>query len=186
MPTDSMAPSPANDLPVMLIVDDDEILLSVLSRAVSRRNFNVMTATNGEDALSLCEQHEPEYISLDLKLAEETGMQLIPKLKAINPNCTIVMLTAYASIATAVDAIKLGAHQYLCKPIDADELISGFNDSDITAQVSTQPTSVKRLEWERIQQALNNNNGNVSATARELGMHRRTLQRKLQKHPVRK
>ncbi len=101
------------------------------------------------------------------------------------------MLTAYASIATAVDAIKLGAHQYLCKPVNADQLIEGFGDTlnyselEANLNINAQPTSVKRLEWERIQQALQKNDGNVSATARELGMHRRTLQRKLQKHPVR-
>jgi two-component system response regulator RegA len=176
------------DLPVMLIVDDDETLLSVLSRAMSRRNFKVFTATTGKQALELCEQEEPEYISLDLKLVEETGIQLIPKLKALNPNCKIVMLTAYASIATAVDAIKLGAHQYLCKPVDADQLLAGFDDTDSqasSAAIQAQPTSVKRREWEHIQQTLQNNQGNVSVTARELGMHRRTLQRKLQKHPVR-
>lgn len=195
MSTDTTTSTDDNQMPIMMIVDDDETLLSVLSRAMTRRNFHVITATNGEQALALCKQQEPEYISLDLKLAEETGMHLIPKLKAINPNCSIVMLTAYASIATAVDAIKLGAHQYLCKPVDADQLIEGFGDSLVAAKLDsaadavlnedTQPTSVKRLEWERIQQALQKNDGNVSATARELGMHRRTLQRKLQKHPVR-
>lgn len=191
MKTDNLKTESKNQLPTIMIVDDDETLLRVLSRAMSRRNFEVITASNGEQALALCEQHEPEFISLDLKLAEETGMHLIPKLKAIDPNCKIVMLTAYASIATAVDAIKLGAHQYLCKPVDADQLIAGFDDADIksgidsTADIQVQPTSVKRLEWERIQQALRNNDDNVSATARELGMHRRTLQRKLQKHPVR-
>jgi two-component system response regulator RegA len=172
----------------MLIIDDDDTLLRVLSRAMSRRHFKVFTATTGEQAIALCKNEEPEYISLDLKLAEETGIQLIPKLKALNPNCKIVMLTAYASIATAVDAIKLGAHQYLCKPVDADQLLAGFDEPDLlsnSTEVQAQPTSVKRLEWERIQQALQNNEGNVSATARELGMHRRTLQRKLQKHPVR-
>lgn len=182
-----MNTSTDTQLPTMMIVDDDETLLSVLSRAMSRRDFHVVTATTGEQALQLCEAEEPEYISLDLKLAEETGIHLIPKLKEINPNCKIVMLTAYASIATAVDAIKLGAHQYLCKPIDADQLLTGFGDMDIdsTTSIQAQPTSVKRLEWEHIQQALKNNDGNVSATARELGMHRRTLQRKLQKYPVR-
>ena len=191
MSNDTAAPTDVSPRPAMMIVDDDETLLSVLSRALTRRNFEVITATTGAQALALCEQQEPEYISLDLKLAEETGMHLIPKLKAINPNCTIVMLTAYASIATAVDAIKLGAHQYLCKPVDADQLIEGFGDTlnyselEANLNINAQPTSVKRLEWERIQQALQKNDGNVSATARELGMHRRTLQRKLQKHPVR-
>jgi two-component system response regulator RegA len=173
-----------------LIIDDDEVLVHVTARALSKRGFDVTTATNGEQALEQCKQHQPNYISLDLKLAEETGLHLIPKLKTIAPDSKIVMLTAYASIATAVDAIKLGAHQYLCKPVDADQLLAGFEDDRIDNQTVTtvmeQPISVKRLEWERIQQALQNNDGNVSATARELGMHRRTLQRKLQKHPVKK
>ena len=177
-----------NDQKTFLIIDDDETLVMVTSRALSKRGFQVFTALNGDDALTLCEQHEPNFISLDLKLAEETGLHLIPKLKQISPDSKIVMLTAYASIATAVDAIKLGAHQYLCKPVDADQLLAGFEDDNLqgpsSATVSDQPISVKRLEWERIQQALQNNDGNISATARELGMHRRTLQRKLQKHPV--
>lgn len=170
-----------------LIIDDDEVLVHVTARALSKRGFDVTTATNGEQALEQCEQHQPDYISLDLKLAEETGLHLIPKLKTIAPDSKIVMLTAYASIATAVDAIKLGAHQYLCKPVNADQLLTGFKEDRIENQtITTQPISVKRLEWERIQQALQNNDGNVSATARELGLHRRTLQRKLQKHPVKK
>ena len=177
-----------NNQKTFLIIDDDETLVMVTSRALSKRGFNVITALNGNDALRLCEEHQPDYISVDLKLAEETGLHLIPKLKEASPLSRIVMLTAYASIATAVDAIKLGAHQYLCKPVDADQLLAGFEDDNIetpsASPVSDQPISVKRLEWERIQQALQNNDGNVSATARELGMHRRTLQRKLQKHPV--
>lgn len=174
----------------MLIIDDDATLLLVLERAMSRRGFKVSCAQTGEQALEQCQACPPTHISLDLKLSEETGLHLIPQLKAMAPDAIIVMLTAYASIATAVDAIKLGAHQYLCKPVDADQLLAAFKD-DASSEVLPQatepqenPTSVKRLEWEMIQQSLSNNQGNVSATARELGMHRRTLQRKLLKHPV--
>ncbi|MGR6870942.1 response regulator transcription factor [Pseudomonas sp. HK3] len=179
----------SNNDNTFLVIDDDTTLLSVMVRSLKRRGFNVLQAENGEQALSLCEQHQPKYISLDLKLEQESGLHLIEKLKNQSPLCQIVMLTSYASIATAVDAIKLGAHQYLCKPVDIDELLNAFDDSSNTesstdAEVADKPTSVKRLEWEKIQQTLQANDGNISVTARELGMHRRTLQRKLQKHPV--
>lgn len=173
--------------PVFLVIDDDTTLLRVLSRGLSQRGFTVHSAENGEQALALCEQHQPEYISLDLKLEQESGLHLIEQLKRASPNCKIVMLTSYASIATAVDAIKLGAHQYLCKPVNIDELLNSFEHSierNEQTEVTEKPTSVKRLEWEKIQQTLQEHDGNVSATARALGMHRRTLQRKLQKHPV--
>lgn len=173
--------------PVFLVIDDDTTLLRVLSRGLSQRGFTVHSAENGEQAIALCEQHQPEYISLDLKLEQESGLHLIEQLKRASPNCKIVMLTSYASIATAVDAIKLGAHQYLCKPVNIDELLNSFEHSierNEQTEVTEKPTSVKRLEWEKIQQTLQEHDGNVSATARALGMHRRTLQRKLQKHPV--
>lgn len=176
-----------NQAAVFLVIDDDATLLRVISRGLTQRGFNVLCAENGEQALDLCEKHQPEFISLDLKLEQESGLHLIEKLKAFSPNCTIVMLTSYASIATAVDAIKLGAHQYLCKPVNIDELLKSFEHTpELTedSAVTDQPTSVKRLEWEKIQHTLQANDGNISETARQLGMHRRTLQRKLQKHPV--
>lgn len=174
----------------MLIIDDDANLLQVLARAVRRRGYDVVCAQTGEQAVALCKSHQPELISLDLKLTEETGLNLIPSLKLACPQASIVMLTAYASIATAVDAIKLGATQYLCKPVDADQLLNAFseqNDQPMQhSEVEETTLSVKRLEWEHIQKILTENQGNISATARELGMHRRTLQRKLQKYPVKR
>ena len=175
--------------PNFLIIDDDTVLLNVMARSLSKRGFNVLQAENSEQAMSLCKQHTPDFISLDLKLEHESGLHLIQQLKSLAPNSQIVMLTSYSSIATAVDAIKLGAHHYLCKPVDIDELLNAFDDTSNTeapteAEIADKPTSVKRLEWEKIQQTLQANDGNISVTARELGMHRRTLQRKLQKHPV--
>ncbi len=170
----------------ILIIDDDETLLMVMSRTLLRRGFDVVTAMNGKQALAAIKDTAPTHISLDLKLDHETGLKLIPEILALAPQARIVMLTAYASIATAVDAIKLGAHQYLCKPVDIDQLLNAFEDEGESTPkpIQDKPTSVKRLEWEAIQQSLQANDGNVSATARELGMHRRTLQRKLLKHPV--
>ncbi|GAA6133938.1 response regulator transcription factor [Oceaniserpentilla sp. 4NH20-0058] len=177
--------------PSFLVIDDDTSLLRILGRGLTNRGFTVLSAENPTQALALCKEHQPEFVSLDLKLEHESGLHLIKQLKQLSPNCKIVMLTSYASIATAVDAIKLGAHQYLCKPVDIDELLNGFDYSPVDdsesaniTQLSEKPTSVKRLEWEKIQQTLQAHDGNVSATARALGMHRRTLQRKLQKHPV--
>ncbi len=170
-----------------LVIDDDTTLLQVLTRGLTRRGYEVLCAENGEQALALCQQYQPKWVSLDLKLEHESGLHLIAQLKASSPLAQITMLTSYASIATAVDAIKLGAHQYLCKPVDIDELLNSFDNktnAKTDTHIADKPTSVKRLEWEKIQQTLQANDGNVSATARELGMHRRTLQRKLQKHPV--
>jgi two-component system response regulator RegA len=179
---------PSNES-TFLIIDDDTVLLSVMARSLTRRGFTVLQAENGKQALAHCEQHKPQFISLDLKLEQESGLHLIKQLKSLSPDSQIVMLTSYASIATAVDAIKLGAHHYLCKPVDIDELLNGFDhnpteEDNKTVEPADKPTSVKRLEWEKIQQTLQANDGNISVTARELGMHRRTLQRKLQKHPV--
>jgi len=176
-----------SDMPRFLVIDDDETLLQVTARGLRRRGFDVYTAQTGEQAIQLCAAHPPKFISLDLKLQDETGLHLIPELLHQAPEAKIVMLTAYGSIATAVNAIKQGAHHYLCKPVDIDQLLAAFEaETEVVNDEPHQPTSVKRLEWERIQLALQNNDGNVSATARELGMHRRTLQRKLQKHPVKK
>src|SRR5690606_35559799 len=122
---------------------------------------------------------------VDLKLAKESGLNLISELKQRQPDLEIVMLTGYSSIPTAVEAIKLGALNYLCKPADAYEIRAAF-DLQLKKQleIPTKPPSVDRLEWEHIQKVLQENKGNISATARSLGMHRRTLQRKLQKRPV--
>lgn len=170
-----------------LIVDDDATLASVLARALARRGFTVNTATNLTQALQLAHEHEFSKAIVDLKLGSDSGLHLIRELKAIQPQLAIVMLTGYSSISTAVEAIKLGATHYLCKPVDTDEILAAFHQTvaNEAADVHYTPLSVDRLEWEHIQKVLQDNHGNVSATARSLGMHRRTLQRKLQKRPVR-
>jgi two-component system response regulator RegA len=127
-------------------------------------------------------------VVLDLNLNGSSGLALIPQLLAINPACRIVVLTGYASITTAVDAIKLGAVQYLAKPVEIEAILAAFesdDDPDLDLVAPDEPLSVDRLEWEHIQRVLNENDGNISATARALKMHRRTLQRKLSKRPVR-
>lgn len=168
-----------------LIVDDDVNLTQVLSRALERRGSIVFTANNTEQALAVCQQENLQRCILDLKIGHQSGLPLVPQLLSINPLLSIVMLTGYSSIQTAVEAIKLGAENYLCKPAGPADILKAFDASqegELPAPAE-HPPSVNRLEWEHIQKVLAENDGNISATARSLGMHRRTLQRKLQKKP---
>ncbi len=169
-----------------LIVDDDPTLAGMLERVLQRRGFSTTSASNAAQALQLTSNINFERAIVDLKLGSDSGLQLIRELKLCQPEIAIVMLTGYSSISTAVEAVKLGAVNYLCKPADADEILAAFGEQK--QQLSTEPTytplSVDRLEWEHIQKILQENDGNISATARALGMHRRTLQRKLHKRPV--
>ncbi len=171
----------------LLLVDDDKPLTQVLSRAFKRRGYRVLVAHNSEEALLHCDRESIDRCVLDLKIDQESGLPLIARLKRRLPGLEIVMLTGYSSINTAVEAIKLGADNYLCKPADADDILQAFEQKTGNAEmeIHASPPSVNRLEWEHIQRVLAENDGNVSATARALGMHRRTLQRKLQKRPVR-
>ncbi len=174
-----------DDHPTLLIVDDDLTFCEVLSRAMTRRGFDVHCAHTVEQASLLAETYLPEYATIDLRLAGTSGLVLVERLRALDSGTRIVMLTGYASITTAVEAIKLGATHYLAKPVDADEIMSAFERTtgDAEVPISTHPLSVGRLEWEYIQRVLNANQGNISTTARILNMHRRTLQRKLTKIP---
>lgn len=171
-----------------LIVDDDPAFTRVLSRAMTRREFEVQVARSVQEAEQTIKDWLPDFATVDLKMEDSSGLSLIPHLKSANPAMRILMLTGYASIVTAVEAIKLGATQYLPKPTDADQILAALNQVDANAdiEVTEQPMSVNRLEWEHIQKVLNEHDGNISATARALGMHRRTLQRKLAKRPVKR
>ena len=171
----------------LLLVDDDESFARVLSRALQRRGHHTLVAHNTAEAITLAEKNSFDKAIIDLKMQGPSGLTLIPELKQRQPNIEIVMLTGYSSVATAVEAVKLGAINYLCKPARTDEILAAFENTDGDAKTSIpiQPPSIDRLEWEHIQKVLSENNDNISATARALGMHRRTLQRKLQKRPVR-
>lgn len=174
------------ELPCLLLVDDDPVFCRVLGLALERRGFRVVSSHDSLTALQLTQRKMPGYAVVDLNLGGDSGLRLIPCLIDLNPAIRIVVLTGYASLATAVDAIKLGAINYLAKPADADEVVAAFGATagDPTAPISSHPLSINRLEWEHIQRVLHDNAGNISATARQLGMHRRTLQRKLAKRPV--
>jgi two-component system response regulator RegA len=170
----------------ILLVDDDQAFTTVLGRALTRRGITVTTANNSNEALAAAAEQSFSHAVVDLKISQESGLKLIPELIAIQPELIILMLTGYSSISTAVDAIKLGAVNYLCKPANTDEILAAFDTAPApeSENIALKPPSLERLEWEHIQRVLHENDGNISATARALDMHRRTLQRKLQKRPV--
>ena len=171
----------------LLVVDDDLVYAQALARAMCRRGHEVETAADGAAALKALERAVFDVVILDLRLATESGLHLIAPMKATSPGLRILLLTGYASIATAVEAIKLGATHYLAKPAGVEEILAalGREEGDADAKLPEAPLSLDRLEWEHIQKVLAEHNGNLSATARALKMHRRTLQRKLAKRPVR-
>ena len=170
----------------LLLVDDDETFCKVLSAALEKRGFCVCVAHSVEQAIPLARVNPPEFAVIDLKMGGAPGLVLVKALHELDPNTRIVVLTGYASIATAVEAIKLGASQYLAKPANADEIVAAFgHTADSDAPIKAQPTQIENLEWEYIQRVLHEHGDNISATARALNMHRRTLQRKLAKPPVR-
>jgi two-component system response regulator RegA len=170
-------------------VEDDAVFAGVLSRALQRRGFEVVCTATAADTLQRAREVHPRYAVVDLKLGEDSGLALIPALLAEVPSLRVLLLTGYASIATAVEAIKRGAHDYLSKPVDADTVVRALLAGDeATPEPIDAPETMlplRRLEWEHIQRTLHECRGNISETARRLGMHRRTLQRKLEKHPVR-
>lgn len=171
----------------ILIVDDDVAYGEQLQRSLTRRNCTVDLAHDAASALAVATARVPDAALLDLKLAEDSGMRLIEPLRALSANMVIVLLTGYASVATAVEAIKRGADDYLPKPAGIESILRALNGDGSSGDYEEPPetmTPLKRLEWEHIQQALNASGGNISAAARLLGMHRRSLQRKLGKRPV--
>ena len=171
----------------VLLVDDDTVFTEVMARGFRRRGFTALACASAALALAHCENFNPSHIVLDLNMPGTSGLVVLPQLLASAPGAKLVVLTGYSSIATAVAATKAGAINYLCKPATIDQVLEAFEAStENPTAVPAEPISVDRLEWEHIQRVLQDNEGNISATARALGMHRRTLQRKLQKRPVRK
>lgn len=172
----------------VLVVEDDAVVASLLARTLRARRYAVEIAHSGKRARELAAEFNPQAAILDLKLEDESGLDLIPALATAHEGIRIIMLTGYASIATAVQAIKLGASDYLAKPVDIEELLAVLSGSRTLSiePAQTDVPSLRRLEWEHIQRVLAEHDGNISETARALGIQRRTLQRKLAKHPVRK
>lgn len=168
------------------VIDDNSVFADAIVRTLRRKGEQAEACYNCKDALFVVQRCQPDRIILDLKIADDSGLQLIEPIKKTAPAASIVILTGYSSISTAVAAIKLGADQYLCKPAEIDDIVSAFDrtGAEYEAEPTFSPPSLERLEWEHIQKVLLENNENISATARALGMHRRTLQRKLAKRPV--
>lgn len=176
-----------NDTARILLVDDDDAFTSVMARGFERRGFTVHTCASADEAVAQCSAFAPSHIVLDLNMPGTSGLLVLPTLLELAPAAKLIVLTGYSSIATAVAATQAGALNYLCKPASIDEILQAFDgEAAADVEVPSDPISVDRLEWEHIQRVLQDNDNNVSATARALGMHRRTLQRKLQKRPVRK
>lgn len=171
----------------LLIIDDDPLYGDLLSRQLDRHGFSASVYASIEEALPKIRSAPPDYAVIDLYLRGRSGLSAIASLQSLNPNIRIVILTGYPSVATAVSAIKLGATNFLMKSANPEEVVAALTDDNIIdpSGVPAQPLSLSRLEWEHIQNALKVYDGNVSATARALRMHRRTLQRKLRKHPAR-
>ena len=171
----------------ILVIDDDEAFCRTLSRSLERHSLQVFAAHSAEEALASAKEHQQDKAVLDLRLGDDSGIQLIRPLLEIAPGMRIVVLTGFASLTTAVQAIKLGAINYLAKPVNVQSILKAFEEEaseDVDEETADfTPTPLKQLEWEHIQRVLDENDGNISSTARQLGMHRRTLQRKLQKRP---
>lgn len=165
-----------------LLIDDDAVYARVLQRSLQRRGLQVRIAHDAAEALALVAAEAPDFALVDLKIGASSGLDLIAPLRAARADMQIVLVTGYASVATAVEAIKRGADNYLPKPVTAEALLRALQDEPAVDEVDTM-TPLSRLEWEHIQQALHECGGNISAAARLLGMHRRSLQRKLAKRP---
>lgn len=171
----------------LLIVEDDATFARALARSFERRGYQVQTVHSSAELAALSPTLRHDFAVVDLKLGTESGLGCVRALKERDPAVRIVVLTGYASIATAVEAIKLGAAHYLPKPANTDEIEAAFGktEGDAGAPITRQPTSIKTWEWERINETLAETGFNISETARRLGMHRRTLARKLEKRPFR-
>ncbi len=170
--------------PTLLLVDDDEVFRERLGRALRERGFDVTTAPGGEEALACARRDAPEFAVVDLRMPGATGIEVLEALRAVDPATRVLVLTGYGSIATAVEATRRGAVGYLSKPADADEVVAALTGKPAPeGPIEIDTPSLARAEWEHIQRVLADCGGNVSETARRLGIHRRSLQRKLQKYP---
>ena len=168
----------------MLLVDDDLVFRNRLGKAMRSRGFEVLEAGNVEDAYRTAESFLPDFAVVDLRMPGSTGLTLIEKLAHLKPQMKILMLTAFGSISTAVEAVKQGATNYLTKPVDADSVLAGLlGETPSIAKEGDLIPSLSEVEWEHIQRVLQEVDGNVTQAARLLGMHRRSLQRKLAKTP---
>lgn len=168
----------------ILLVDDDEVFRERMARALRDRGHPVVTAPDVPAALAAASAHRPAYAVVDLRMAGPSGIALIGPLLELSPGARIVMLTGYGSISSAVEALRAGAHDYLSKPVDADQVVAALTGEPVRPAETAAP-SLARAEWEHIQRVLADCNQNISEASRRLGITRRTLQLKLKKYPPR-
>lgn len=178
----------ASNAPSLLIADDDDVLRERLAAALRERGYDVRTARGYDEAVALARRDSPELALVDLRMPGRSGLELVRELKAIDPATRVVVLTGYGSIATAMDAVRLGASHYISKPADVDDILAAFARGDMPDALTPVPEeftapSLARAEWEHINRVLSDAGGNISEAARRLQIHRRSLQRKLQKFP---
>jgi two-component system response regulator RegA len=177
------------EMGTFLVVDDDEPFRERLLKALRSRGFEVYGAADHDAALASARAHPPRYAVIDLRMPGRSGLEVVRALKALAPEAKLVVLTGYGSIATAVEAIRLGADHYLSKPADADDLLAALARTEAQPppeDIGDRAPSLARAEWEHINRVLADCGGNISQAARRLGIHRRSLQRKLQKYPPKK
>lgn len=171
----------------ILVVDDDRVLRERLAKALRQRGYDVKAAGDYDSAIAVAREEPPEMAVVDLRMPGGSGLDLVRALKQLDGTTRIVVLTGYGSIATALEAVRFGATHYLQKPADADEIIAAFERDASSERVpvpdEVMAPSLARAEWEHINRVLGDCDGNISEAARRLGIHRRSLQRKLQKRP---
>ena len=179
--------------PSVLLVDDDQRLRSRMARAFEERGYETVQADGYEAAIELARSESTEYAVVDLRMPGKSGLEVVRELHEIDPATRIVVLTGYGSIATALEAVRLGATHYLTKPADVDEVLASFHRDEASSVVAEGPKtsaaetpSLARVEWEHIQRVLTDCDGNITRAAEKLGIHRRSLQRKLAKFPTRR
>jgi two-component system response regulator RegA len=169
----------------ILVVEDDNAFRTILVNAFQDRGYEATGVADAASAIRAAELDSPEMAIVDLRLPDQSGLEVVRQLKAIDPATSIVVLTGYGSIATALESVRLGAAHYLTKPTDPDRILAAFQHGLAArpSDLSVDPPSLARVEWEHLNRVLTDCDGNISEAARRLGMHRRSLQRKLSKHP---
>jgi len=177
----------SEDLPLALVVDDDEVFRNRLCRALAQRNWEVEGVADGEAALEFARDRSPDLVLIDLRMPGRGGLDVVQELRAGDSSMTIIVLTGYGSIPTAISAMKKGADHYLSKPADADQILAVYDalrsaPGDAPETPETVPT-LARVEWEHMQRVISDCDCNISQAARLPGIHRRSLQRKLSKYP---